>query len=154
MRGVLRTGAAEEVSEVETALEFHDSVLTALSWRGNSLSAVLDAYLHRSAGRPGIDPGTGWQGLVRLSLEAGEVQGRPDVLPLDLWDGAVEVGGKQFDNCLPIPSSFPTQARVTLVATSGRKIVLTGTGLDAILVGEATYVDEFPGREPSDVERP
>jgi hypothetical protein len=81
-------------------------------------------------------------------LEAGQVEGEADMLPLDLSDGAVEVGGRTFDSCLPIPSSFATPARVTLVATSGRKIVLSGTGLDATLVGEPTYVEEFPGQEP------
>ncbi len=139
------------MSAVETALEFHDSVLTALSWRENRLVAELDAYLHRSTGRPGIDRGTGWQGLVRLSLEAGEVDGDADGLPLDLWEGAVEVGGKHFENRLPLPSSFGAPARVTLVSMSGREIILRGTGLDAILVGEATYIDEFPGQEPSGV---
>lgn len=130
-----------------TALEFHDSVLTALYWREDLLTAELDAYLHRSTGRPGIDRGTGWQGLVRLSLAAGEVEGKADDLPLDLWDGGVEVGGKKFANVLPIPSAFATPARVTLVCTSGLKIVLTGTRLDAVLVGEAAYVDEFPGQD-------
>jgi len=138
---------------MQTALEFHDSVLTAVYWREDRLTAELDAYLHRSTGRPGIDRGTGWQGLVRLSLAAGGGGGKADDLPLDLSYGGVEVRGKKFDNVLPIPSAFATPARVTLVCTSGLKIVLAGTCLDAVLVGEATYVEEFTGQESSGAER-
>lgn len=42
-----------------SAIELHDSAVTARRRRGGRVVLHLDAYVHVSDGEPGVDPGSG-----------------------------------------------------------------------------------------------
>jgi hypothetical protein len=52
--------------EDNAAVEIHDSTLERIEHEGDDIVAVFSAYVHRSAGRPGIDAGSGWSQALHL----------------------------------------------------------------------------------------
>lgn len=46
--------------ELNAAVEIHDSTLARIESSGDDVVGVIDAYIHRSAARPGVDRRTGW----------------------------------------------------------------------------------------------
>ena len=52
------------------SIELHDSVLGEIGFaEGDAKLSFVHAYIHRSEGRPGIDPGTGWSQKAELIIE-------------------------------------------------------------------------------------
>ncbi len=58
---------------MNSAIEIHDSTLQRIDIHGDALAVTVDAYIHRSPGRPGVDRGTGWSQLVQLRFAKGLV---------------------------------------------------------------------------------
>jgi hypothetical protein len=42
------------------SIEIHDSALNSVETQGTLLKLFIQAYIHKSKGVPGVDPGTGW----------------------------------------------------------------------------------------------
>ena len=109
----------DEASGENVDIEFHDSVVVALSTEGKTLAIRLSpAWVHRSAGKPGVDAGTVWtqEATLRLdeAVDVGERSEWPAWLvegsilnPVEvesdgyIYDGRVEVDGRFLDNCVP-----------------------------------------------------
>ena len=125
------------------AIEFHDSLLQRCDVDGVDVVVVLTAYVHRSAGRPGIDPGSGWTQGARLRVAGGRalIAG-----PIDLVAGTVHCGDRTYDAILPAPLTCEGATRVQLVYASGERAEIAGRGFSVELVGEGVYVEDFPGR--------
>src|SRR5262245_59103732 len=82
-------GGAPMNSEVE----IHDSTLASITPDGHDLVLCLaPAYVHRSAGRPGIDQGSGWLQDIDLVISEAVVESLPSEFPVDLSDGSFSVG--------------------------------------------------------------
>jgi hypothetical protein len=58
---------------VNQLIELHDTRITAVRQDGGDVQLNLDAYVHMSEGRTGIDPGTGWMMPVRMTIRSATV---------------------------------------------------------------------------------
>ncbi|HEV2313899.1 MAG TPA: hypothetical protein VGR94_01225 [Candidatus Acidoferrales bacterium] len=63
------------------SIEIHDSVLTSVEIQAKQVKLSIEAYIHKSAGVPGVDPGTGWIQNVILTIEDGSFEGNMESLP-------------------------------------------------------------------------
>ena len=129
---------------LKSAIELHDSVLASVGDEGRWVKIKLaPAYIHKSAGIPGIDPGTGWTQDALLIVEDGAIEGRIIELPCDLSDGTLQVAGEVLRNVLPLPLDYVGQIELTLHFKGDGEIVVRGTRIFAELFGEPTYIEEF-----------
>jgi hypothetical protein len=64
-------------TEFNASIELHDSVLDGIDQRPTALSLRLRAYVHRSNGEPGVDPGTGWCQPATVTLSNGRLDTHP-----------------------------------------------------------------------------
>src|SRR5882757_2425048 len=75
------------------AIAMHDSECRAVEvgeeGRG---SVLLDAYVHRTAGEPGVSPGEGGVQRIRIKIDAMTVEGDVGTLPSYVYEGSLTVG--------------------------------------------------------------
>jgi hypothetical protein len=129
---------------VNAAVELHDSQVVAVELAAGAVTVRLAAYVHRSEGRPGFDPGSGWSQPVALVFAGGVVEEQPSELPCTLDDGRVSVLA-EFAGLVPVPASVPGAVRFEAVGLYGERLVVRGSGLEVIAVGEGEFVERFPG---------
>ncbi len=103
--------------------------------------------MHVSAGRPGIDPGTGWSQHATLEIARASVQGSVDTFPCAISDGHIKLGERVIENMIPIPLSYPSEIELFLTLTNGKLLSISGIGAELILYGEAKYVEDFGGMD-------
>jgi hypothetical protein len=127
------------------ALEFHDSEVVRVEVTGERLAVTLAGYVHRSPGRPGVDPGSGWSQDAVLEFTGATVRGGFKSLPVSLWDGTLGTAHGVFSNVIPAPGSFEGPIHIELEGVTGERMAIDATGLELVLSGEAEYLDEFPG---------
>jgi hypothetical protein len=132
-------------TDENVAIELHDSDLVRLEGRDGKLVVVLAAYVHRSSGEPGRDPGTGWSETAHVHVGQGIVLEHSGTLPMRLDDGSVETAFENLQNAIPVDRCYPGPVRLTLYGFQGRKIVIAGDSLEARLKGDSVYVEPFPG---------
>jgi hypothetical protein len=133
----------EDNSEHNAEVEIHDSDLERIETHGADVLVVLRAYVHRSAGRPGIDAGTGWVQPVHLHFSTATTSGNMAALPLDLLDGRLILSGETFDNCIPMPLTHVGPSRIELESWNDVKVVIEGAGLSAVFAGPPEYIEDF-----------
>lgn len=127
---------------MNTAIELHDSELSAITNDGTSLVLSFAAYLHRSAGRPGYNAGSGWTQAATLTFSEASVSFVPG-LPSTVYDGWLLVGGIRHDNLVPVGAVFAAPCELGLVVGGSEPVVVRGIGLTVRLQGEPSYVEEF-----------
>jgi len=130
---------------VNAAIEIHDSELAAVVATQNGVIVRLaPAYVHRSVARPGFDAGSGWSQSVEILFASGVVEGRLPELPCTLDDGSIS-GGAEFRGMIPLPCVVETAVRFEARNLHGDLVVIRGVGLEVKPIGDASYVEEFPG---------
>jgi hypothetical protein len=129
---------------MNAAVELHDSDVVAVEAAGTAVVVRLAAYVHRSDGRPGMDPGSGWSQPVELVFTGGQVEERPAELPCTLDDGRVS-GGAEFAGIVPLPASVNTAVQFEAQGLCGERLTVRGTGLEVVAVGDGTFIESFPG---------
>jgi hypothetical protein len=129
---------------VNTAVELHDSDVVAVAPVGTAVIIRLAAYVHRSDGRSGIDPGSGWSQWVELVFTDGVVEERPAELPCTLDDGGVS-GGAEFAGMIPLPTTVGTRVWFEARGLCGERLTVRGTGLKVVAVGEGTFIESVSG---------
>ena len=132
--------------DTNSIIELHDSSVDGIESSGSSsVIRFRPAYIHRSAGRPGFDPGTGWVQDVDILLEnVSSRVGFPE-FPCDLSDGSYVIDGVLFENEIPFPVDATGVIRVSFETQSGENLVINATRITLNPVGDATYVEEFRG---------
>lgn len=131
---------------LNSAIEMHDSELAAVERDGPRLKIHLTpAYIHKSPGRPAIDPGSGWTQNLTLQIEEGTVEGTIPEMPCVLSDGTLTIGEIQWNNCIPLPVQGVGNVELILKIMWGGEVSFTGKRIFSVLVGEPRYVEEFPG---------
>jgi hypothetical protein len=126
------------------SIEIHDSVLTCVDTQGDRIRLSLEAYIHKSKGVPGVDPGSVWTQNVVLTIENASVERPPEKLPWDLTDGTLQIDHKLMRNMIPIPLDCHSDVICTLQdQQSAEKIIVRGTRISLELLGEAKYIEEF-----------
>jgi hypothetical protein len=128
------------------AIEIYDSTLASVADDGGH--AIVDlkpAYIHRSTGTPGVDPGGGWAQDVILRVENGTIEGGVPEMPCDLWEGSLQVGNQTIENIIPLPLDYQGAVTLILVAQDESRVVVRGSAISATLIGEPKFIEEFPG---------
>ena len=100
------------------------------------------AYIHESNGKPGLDAGSGWIQEARLHIAGASLSGEIPELPRDLWDGSIRLGDELYQ-MIPIPLDHYGAVEINLEQNG--KITVVGTDARLELVGEPTFIEEFPG---------
>ena len=134
------------LSSLNSEIELHDSTLDSVEMVDRDLVIrVAPAYVHRSARRPGIDPGTGWVQDVDLVVFEAVVESLPSELPCWLADGTLVVGEATWDNTIPLPLAAVGDVFLSAITANSEHLVVRGEGIKAVPRGEPTYVEESPG---------
>ena len=129
--------------ETNAAIEIHDSTLERIERGGVDVIAIVDAYVHRSAGQPGVDRGTGWKQPVRLRFLAGTANGSVNDVPMELLGGRLVLSEGTFSNMIPMPLNHVGPSRIELESWNDVGIVIDGNGVEGAFVGPPVYVEEF-----------
>jgi hypothetical protein len=130
---------------VPSGIEIHDSTLAGIMFIGRDLVArLVPAYIHKSAGRPGIDQGTGWLQEIDLVISEAVVERVPSELPDDLMEGALSVGEVRWDSVMPLPLAASGQVTLTAVTSRGQLLSVRGVGISAVVRGVARCIEGFP----------
>src|SRR5262249_54549160 len=133
---------------VNAAIEIRDSEIAAIVATENGVIVRLaPAYVHRSVGRPSVDAGSGGTQSVEMFFASGGVEGSLPSLPCSLDDGSVS-GGTEFRGMIRLPSVVENAVRFEAYSLHGEPVVIRGVGLEVKAIGEASYVEEFPGAQP------
>lgn len=133
-------------SNRRSAIEIYDSTLVSVADDGGHVVIDLKpAYIHRSTGTPGVDPGGGWVQDVILRVENGAIEGGVPEMPCDLWEGSLQVGNQKIENVIPLPLYYQGVVTLVLVAQDESRVVIRGSAISAILIGEPKFIEEFPG---------
>jgi hypothetical protein len=131
---------------MNSEVEIHDSTLASITPDGRDLVLCLaPAYVHRSAGRPGIDQGSGWLQDIDLVISEAVVESSPSGFPVNLSDGSFSDGEVRWDNSIPLPLAVWGTVSLTAVTCRGEILAVRGTGASSVARGDARYVEEFPG---------
>jgi hypothetical protein len=89
------------------AIELHDSIVQNIA-RKNGLTVIhfRCAYVHESAGDPGVDAGVGWfqEAVFRIKNSADSTDHVES--PTCLVGGHLTVGTRRWNNVLPIQSNY------------------------------------------------
>lgn len=125
-------------------IELHDSKVRALREARGEVQLELDAYVHMSEGRPGIDAGTGWTVPIRMTLSSATLVRDFEGDGLWITDGTIRVGSTVLDNECPVTFDVTDEIQIRFVGHEG-SLTVTGTRLQVEPVGAATFVEAVPG---------
>jgi hypothetical protein len=138
---------------VNREIELHDTRVERIENADGNIVLWMSAYMHVSEGRPGRDRGKGWELPARLIIENGKFD-HPFSSP-SLWvtEGHIAVGGRLFDNGIPLPFDEHGEIRLFLSGAEG-ELVISGDRAYLEPTGPAVYVEEFSGSGASSCEVP
>ena len=100
------------------------------------------AYIYRSKGKPGRDPGTEWGQEAELILQNAELSGPLPPLPDTIADGYLEVGGIKHE-VVPLPFQRKARAKLKLMFADGSEIEIDGDKPVIELLGKPIYLEDF-----------
>lgn len=125
------------------ALELHDSRVSFIDVSdGLATIGLSHAYIHKSKGRPGQDPGTGWSQEAWLYLHNAVMSGTSPPLPNTVFEGYLEVGGIRFEP-IPLPFKRKVGARLHLVFADGKTTDIVGEKPLIELSGSPIFLEDF-----------
>ena len=113
------------------------------SINGRIKVSLKPADLHKSAGVPGVDPGTGWVQDIVLVIEGGGIEGQAPEMPCDLSDGDLIVDERTLANVLTLPLDQSGKIMLKLQVMWDGLIGIHGTRIVATLAGEPRYIEDF-----------
>ena len=128
---------------MKSGLELHDS---RIDWieivDADAHVHFSHAYIHKSKGTPGRDPGTGWSQEAVLIIVGSVGLARLPPLPNTIYDGCLEVGGIKH-TLLPLPFTRRADVSLSLVFADRTILELSGRGAAVELLGQAIYLEDF-----------
>jgi hypothetical protein len=127
-----------------SAIELHDSVLASVDQMDGRIEiAFVPAYIHKSIGVCGVDPGTVWVQNILITLEGGSLEGQLPELPSILSGGALIIDQHISENMLALPLDQSGGITLRLDIMWGGQILVQGGRLLALPQGEPIYVEDF-----------
>jgi len=128
---------------MNAAIEFHDSDVQAIAGSGDCLRVVFSgAYVHRSAGRPGIDAGAGYIQPAELVFSHASWSAPSSGCSGAISDGALVVNGTSM-SLVPLPFSASGQISVNLTFTSGATFSASAASVSCASAGESRFVESY-----------
>ena len=129
---------------MNSAIEIHDSVIDAITnVDGKAVLYSSSVYIHKSLGKPGVDPGTGWVQRAKLTIVDAIIKSTLTLFPGELLGGYLRLGDSIFDNEIPIPLNFRGDTELRLESWNDQIILVFGRGAELELIDEPTYVEDF-----------
>ena len=129
---------------MKAALELLDSRLDQIGLAdGGAIIHFSHAYIHKSAGTPGQDPGAGWSQEAQLVLASVSGSRVLPALPNTISDGYLEVGGIRHE-LIPLPFSRRGKATLSLVFVDGSQLEISGERPVVELSGTAKFLENVP----------
>jgi hypothetical protein len=130
---------------LNSAIELHDSTIESVVHVGQQIRVAFHpAYVHKSAGIPGIDPGSGYVQDFIFEFSAGRIEAGFGTLPAEILHGELFLGDQKVDNMVNLPCEIIGSVSLHLnLGPDYRKATVSGSGLKVIQMGEAAYVEEF-----------
>lgn len=128
-------------------IEIHDSEI-AIVWfdYGAAILIFSHAYVHRSAGEPGVDARSGWSQRAELVIEDATQIDLPRAWPCKIYAGVLEINGVVYDNMIPIPLAEKGNVRLKLEIADQdgncSALEILGKSARLTLLGQAHFVEE------------
>jgi hypothetical protein len=128
---------------MHSALELADSRIDRIVAAGDEVMVHFShAYVHRSKGHAGRDPGTGWSQEAVLTLHDAPAPDSMPGLPDTIVDGSLEMGGIRYE-LIPLPFKRKVGARLHVLLAHGGEITLSGERPIIELLGKAIFLEPF-----------
>ena len=128
---------------MSSGLELHDSRVSRIEWLdGVATIHFSHAYIHKSKGKPGNDPGSGWSQEAELVLREAAASGPLPPLPNTISEGYLEVGGIRHE-LIPLPFKRKVGARLYLLFVDGTETEIVGNKPVMELLGNPIYLEDF-----------
>ena len=129
--------------KLRRALELHDSRVSCIELLdGLAMIHFSHAYVHKSKGTPGRDPGTGWSQEAKLVLWGATASAPLPALPNTISEGFLEVGGIRHE-LIPLPFKRKIGAKLCLTFIDGVQTVIAGNRPLIELLGTPIYLEDF-----------
>jgi hypothetical protein len=128
-----------------SAIELHDSTVDSVFQIDQTIRVALcPAYVHKTSGIPGIDPGSGYVQDFILEFTSAQVEASSDVFPAGILDGRIRTSSDVFRNMIPLPWDIEGPISFTVfLSPDNRRLSVSGMGMKAIPTGQAIYVEDF-----------
>ena len=125
-------------------IELHDTKVDRICQNGNN-SVVLfsEAYIHRSVGRAGIDPGTVWIRSATITFKDGVITGTLPILPLRISEGVIQIGNNESSNAISLPLDCAGDVYLSLQFENGTKVTISGKSSTLVFTGTEQYLEQF-----------
>ena len=126
-------------------IEWHDSEICGACHVAGELHVLICAYVHKSGGKPGVDPGTGWWQAVLLTVTTDDPgQESLDEL-VEIAGGCVKTQSATIEHMIPLPWMSQASTTVTLQLKDGRTWQVSGKSASISVIGGPEYVEAFSG---------
>jgi hypothetical protein len=123
------------------AIELRETKVIGWSRAADQLVLQLDAYVHVSQGKPGIDTGTAWSQRLEFIFEAVTELQLPDHAPLWISRGEINSGEIVVER-IALPCSYTSGVAISLSGDAGT-ISAKARSLQIRERGEPTFVERF-----------
>jgi len=128
---------------MRNGLELHDSRVSHIEWvSGDAVIHFSHAYIHKSKGSPGKDPGTGWSQEAQLVMQGASSEVSLPALPNTISEGYLEVGGIKHE-LIPLPFKRRVRAKLNLIFVDGSHMEIVGDKPFVELFGMPIYLEDF-----------
>lgn len=129
------------------SFEFHDSSIKEIIQDNKDIIIKFsEAYIHKSKGIPGVDKGSGWIQMAEFVLKEAVLRGTLPFFPCDIDRGILKVNHNVFTGLIPLPLDFHGEIELQIIFLHGDKITIKGNDAKFILIGNPTYIEEYPGK--------
>jgi hypothetical protein len=130
---------------MNAAIEMHDSeCLTIEIGESGEGTVLLDAYVHRTDGQPGVAAGECGVQRIRMKLEGMSIEGDVGGLPAYVYEGSLTIGSLVQDNIIPIPAHHSDSVRLRMMLfDEARVVTVLGCGISIEPEGEFRNVEQF-----------
>ncbi len=132
-----------EVIAPNAAIELHDSILQGIERCDGDITLVIKAYVHRSPGRPAVDPGAGWSQLVQLRFLKGDATVNVKTFPVTILDGCLVQSDAVFCNLIPLPIQHGRKSQMQLEFANGESVLVSGEGLVELHTGQPIFIEKY-----------
>jgi hypothetical protein len=130
---------------VNAAIELHDSECLIVETDNEGRGFVLlDAYVHRSDGEPGVASGEGGIQRIRFRFDGMSVDGEVGDLPAYIYEGSLVLDKSVQENMVQFPMTTSEAVRLSMMlAEDARVIIVSGIGLSIESEGKFRFVEPF-----------
>lgn len=140
-----RANETRQNATMNCGLEFHDSRVASIHASDDAVTITFEAaYLHRSAGEPGIDKGTGWIQAGSLAFGSAILSATPEIGEGWIVDGSLRVDAADELHLIPVPFDVVGNIAATFTFNNGYVLHLNAKSAGLILIGDASFVEDFP----------